>query len=207
MASDLLDRRRYPVPPSFEPSAAANDQGVHGQSNASEDPFVQDDHRGFFELLPYTSYRTFPDLSALNADYEQSLEYIEGSLEVQVQYSPYSNKSVSSPHAEQFQQHNLNDQALHEQPEPQFNAGSSATLTNPSCPKCQRAFARACDLNVHMKSHTLPFKCPKPSCDFRGSRYLKGQERHIKEKHPELRPNAERYFCPMDSLLELQLKS
>lgn len=121
-------------------------QKVCGQSNASEDPFVQDDHLGCFEPLPYTPYHIFSNSSALNADYEQSLESVEGSLDIQAQYNLGSNQSVSSPHAELFQQHNLNDQALHEQSEPQFNAESSATVTNPTCPECQRTFARACDL-------------------------------------------------------------
>lgn len=53
-------------------------------------------------------------------------------------------------------------------------------------------------LSVHIKSHTLPFKCPKPSCKSLGFRYKKDRDRHIADMHPELVPDAERYFCPME---------
>ncbi|APA16275.1 predicted protein [Sclerotinia sclerotiorum 1980 UF-70] len=190
--------RRYPVPPSFEPSAAVDAQEAHGQFVANEDPLVQDCSSGSFDPLPYTPYNTFPGLPTLEAYCDQPLEYLDRPVEGQIENCLYPNPSVSIPPVEQFQQHYPIAPNSPHQPETQPIAEPSATVNNPTCPECQKTFARVCDLNVHKKSHTLPFKCPRPSCKSLGFRYRKDRDRHIADIHPELIPGAERYFCPLE---------
>lgn len=91
----LLDRRRYPVPPSFEPSATVNDQAVYEPLNVNDDLAIQDDYHENVNPQPYLPYNDFP-LPALDADYDFPLQKVEGLIELDPQYSPYLGPSLSN---------------------------------------------------------------------------------------------------------------
>ncbi|TGO60368.1 hypothetical protein BCON_0036g00590 [Botryotinia convoluta] len=131
----LLDLRRHPVPSSFESRVTVDALEGNRQIDENKCPSAGDDNHGNFDLLPYTPYTTLLDLPALDAEFQQALEYVEEPGEGQVQYSLYSDQSVSNPHVEQFQQHHHPTvQILPEQPEPQPFA------QHYTCPECQRQF-------------------------------------------------------------------
>ncbi|KAH6664504.1 hypothetical protein B0J14DRAFT_493464, partial [Halenospora varia] len=77
-------------------------------------------------------------------------------------------------------------------------AQQSTSLPN-LCSFCQRKFDKVHELNTHLKSHTLPFKCAIPPCGSQRFRYLKDLERHNREKHPESVPGSNRHYCPHPS--------
>ncbi|TEY43987.1 hypothetical protein BOTCAL_0357g00150 [Botryotinia calthae] len=185
----LLDLRRYPVPSPFESRVTVDAQEANRPYDENEYPFAEYDNHGNLDPLPHTPYTALLDLPALDAEFQQALEYVEEPGEGQAQYSLYPDQPVSNPHVEQFQHHHSTAQILPEQPRPR------PTVQYHTCPECQKQFRLPCELNVHIKAHTLPHKCQKSSCKSPGFRYKKDRDRHIKDVHPELNPNAERYFC------------
>ncbi|KAF5875266.1 putative zinc finger transcription factor ace1 protein [Botrytis fragariae] len=200
----FLDLRRHPVPSSFESRVTVDAQGANRQFDENEYPFAEDDNHGNFDPLPYTPCTTLLDLPALDAEVPQTLQYVEEPGGAQVQYGLYQAHSVSIPRVEVFQHHHHHPtvQILPEQPEPQPVAQPYI------CSECQDQFRLPCKLNLlmlilnlsaHMKSHTLPSKCPISSCKSLGFQYLKDLKRHITSIHPELNPNAEIYFCDAGS--------
>jgi len=71
---------------------------------------------------------------------------------------------------------------------PQFN-----------CDFCSRTFSLRYELNIHVKIHTKPFKCPIKTCDFQGARYRKDRDRHIVSRHRAHVPNLKRFYCPIET--------
>ncbi|KAF7927184.1 hypothetical protein EAE99_005515 [Botrytis elliptica] len=191
----LLDLRINPVPSSFESRVTVDAREANRQVDENECPSAEDDNHGNFDPPPYNPYNTLLDLPALDAESPQALQYVEEPGEGRVQYGLYQAQSVSNPHVEQFQHHHHHPtgQILPEQPEPQLVA------QHYTCPECQKQFKLPCELNVHIKSHTLPFKCRICSCKSLGFRYHKDLKRHIASIHPKLNPNGERYFCDAES--------
>ncbi|TGO84073.1 hypothetical protein BPOR_0553g00020 [Botrytis porri] len=140
----LLDLRRYPIHPSIDSSTQAEAQKTNKRLDGIEGSFAEDDNHRNFDPLPYTPYTTLPDLPAGDAEFQQALEYVEYVEEPgegQVQYSLYSDPSVSNPHVEQFQQqqhhhhhHHSTVQILPEQPDPQ------PVAQHYTCSECQKRF-------------------------------------------------------------------
>ncbi|KUI54335.1 Zinc finger transcription factor ace1 [Cytospora mali] len=86
--------------------------------------------------------------------------------------------------------HVLPDQ-LASAPAPAHGLGASPVqegdgLEGPhGCQQCGKQYARACDLNKHLKSHVRPFKCPIEVCKYHmfGWPTEKELDRHYNDKH------------------------
>ncbi|KAK6602563.1 hypothetical protein H4I95_06500 [Botrytis cinerea] len=130
----LLDLRRYPVPSSFESRVTVDAQEVNSPYDENEYPFAEYDNHGNFDPLPHTPYTALLDLPALDAEFQQALEYVERPGEGQVQSSLYLDQPVSNPHVEQFEHHHSTAQILPEQPQPR------PIVQYHTCPECQKQF-------------------------------------------------------------------
>ncbi|KAM3148620.1 hypothetical protein ABEW05_011140 [Botrytis cinerea] len=130
----LLDLRRYPVPSSFESRFTVDAQEANSPYDENEYPFAEYDNHGNFDPLPHTPYTALLDLPALDAEFQQALEYVEGPGEGQVQSSLYLDQPISNPHVEQFQHHHSTAQILPEQPQPR------PIVQYHTCPECRKQF-------------------------------------------------------------------
>ena len=77
-------------------------------------------------------------------------------------------------------------------PSPATSRGSSGPAKRFPCPKCDKAFARAYNLNTHLSTHdpdpnrSKPFPCPYPSCKSEGGRSFSRKhdlQRHVASIH------------------------
>lgn len=75
---------------------------------------------------------------------------------------------------------------------PATSKGSSGPVKRFPCPKCDKAFARAYNLNTHLSTHdpdpnrSKPFPCPYPSCKSEGGRSFSRKhdlQRHVASIH------------------------
>lgn len=68
---------------------------------------------------------------------------------------------------------------------------SPTTGSSPSvCHTCNRKFKRRCDLNRHRRTHTRPFKCQLPNCEYskRGFPTSQERQRHMDDRHSDKPP-------------------
>ncbi|KAI9891658.1 MAG: copper-binding transcription factor [Vezdaea aestivalis] len=61
------------------------------------------------------------------------------------------------------------------------------------CRQCNKEFPRNCDLTKHEKTHTRPWKCSEPTCEFatRGWPTEKERDRHYSDRHMD----GPKFFC------------
>jgi len=89
-------------------------------------------------------------------------------------------------------------QPLHNHSSPQVPPQGPNVPPN-TCHFCQRSFSKTYQLNRHIKSHTRPFRCPNETCPNQGFQFCKDLTRHLRAKHPEQVPEADRYYCSIDA--------
>ncbi|KIH92996.1 hypothetical protein SPBR_02214 [Sporothrix brasiliensis 5110] len=67
---------------------------------------------------------------------------------------------------------------------------TAGTGTVSVCPACKRTFKRRCDLNRHRRTHTRPFKCQMPNCEYSRRGFPTSQElqRHMDDRHSDKPP-------------------
>lgn len=65
------------------------------------------------------------------------------------------------------------------------------------CRECDKQFTRMCDLTKHEKTHTRPWKCAEPTCDYASTGFATEKEcdRHFNDKHD---PDPKVYKCLFD---------
>ncbi|PMD19859.1 hypothetical protein NA56DRAFT_750138 [Hyaloscypha hepaticicola] len=68
-----------------------------------------------------------------------------------------------------------------------------------SCGVCPKSFLEARELTRHMKTHNRPYQCPVPNCSSQGFPSGQGRKRHIEAKHPETVPEAQLWYCPVQT--------
>ncbi|PVH89242.1 hypothetical protein DL98DRAFT_647796 [Cadophora sp. DSE1049] len=89
---------------------------------------------------------------------------------------------------------------------------SVAAFTPLSCgwAGCNKEFKRACDLTMHEKTHSRPWKCPDKSCKYHeiGWPTEKELDRHHRDKHDALQPVFKCHYkpCPYQSKRESNCK-
>ncbi|KAL1897702.1 hypothetical protein Sste5346_004010 [Sporothrix stenoceras] len=78
------------------------------------------------------------------------------------------------------------------------------------CPTCNRTFKRRCDLNRHRRTHTRPFKCQLPNCEYSKRGFPTAQElqRHMDDRHSDKPPTFHCTFkgCKYSSKRESNCK-